>query len=455
MDPKRPAGPIVQHGLPPRTRESTARTVTDRQTVHDRWAALLIVTVSVWVTLPRLIQSVTAPKHLSSVGLETPPLSRLASLASTGLLLVLVGVCLLILVDIAKDARPGPIGGLAVVLAPWIYLSLRDMFLGGHPDKASLMYPLVVGTLWLLRPRVGVLRYVGYVVAAAAVISIALALVLPSKGLLVSTSGDLATEGKAIIPSGILIGFLTHGNNLGQFLALGLPFVAMVSDRRLRWLLLAITSFALIWTAARSILGAVVVGVLAVAVTALVDRASRRWFAPVVVLTPFVIGGVLPFLITNPVRFTNRGGIWVASIDWWQQSPLTGLGSNWYTRVGGTSDRLASSVFNGHNQLIHLLVTGGILLAVLVAVQLVVAAVRSGEIAASGPLVAVGYLGTLAGACVLEKALSIVDNTPMMPVTVIPLTVLICGALTRAPRADTTEPDLSPGPDSLRPAGTP
>jgi O-antigen ligase len=150
--------------------------------------------------------------------------------------------------------------------------------------------------------------------------------------------------------------------------------------------------------------------------------------------------------VTNPYKFTNRGLIWAASLDWWQRSPFTGLGSTWYARVGSTSDRLAGSVFNGHNQLVHLLVTGGILLAVLVALQVVVAAVRSGEIAASGSLAAVGYLGTLAGACVLEKAFAIVDNAPMMTVTVVPLTVLICGQLTRAPRDDatTTGRNLSP-----------
>ncbi len=441
------------HGLSPG--RTAGRSATDRETVHDRWAALLIVTMAVWVVLPRLIQSVTAPKYASSVGVETPPLSALAALSSTVLALALAGLCLLIVLDIAKDSRPGRLGGLAVMLAPWIYLSMRDIFVDNQPDRASIMYPLVVGTLWLLRPRIEVLRYLGYVVGAAAAISIALALVLPSKGLLTSSSGGLITESKAIIPSGILVGFLTHGNSLGQFLALGLPFVAVVPHRRLRWLLLAITAYALLWTAARSMLGAVVIGIVAVAVTAAMDRASRRWVAPVVTLVPFVAGGVLPFLVTNPSAFTNRGLIWATSLDWWHRSPVTGLGSDWYARVGQTSERLAASVFNGHNQLVHLLVTGGILLAVMVALLLVVAAVRSGEIAASGRLVAVGYLGTLAGACLLEKAFAIVDNAPMMPVVVVPLTVLICGELTRSSREDTTGPELSPERRSSRAAGTP
>jgi hypothetical protein len=445
--------------------ETAGPAQTERLAVHDRWASLLILAVSVWVVLPRIAQSITAPKHLSNVGVDNPPLTGVSSLSSNGLALVLVALCLFIVIDVAKEARPGRLSGLVVMLTPWVYLIIRDMFLGKHPDRASLAYPVIVGTLWLLRPRVEVLRSLGYVAGAAAAISIAMAVVLPSKGLLYSTTGDALNEGKAIIGSHTLVGFLTHGNALGQFLALGLPFIGMVPRRRLRWWLFALTGFALVWTAARSILAAVVLSLVAMAVVAASDRITRRWLAPVIVTVPFVVGGILPFLTTNPTAFTNRGLIWSTSIAWWKRSPLIGLGSDWYARVGNTSGRLAGSVFNGHNQLIHLLVTGGLLMAVAVAVQLVMAAGRSGEVAASGSLFAVGYLVTLAGALVLERALAIVDNASLLPMTAIPLTVLICGRLSSVSRESTTGPDLGADrdpswpdpstPDPSWPAGAP
>jgi hypothetical protein len=72
----------------------------------------------------------------------------------------------------------------------------------------------------------------------------------------------------------------------------------------------------------------------------------------------------------------------------------------------------------------------------------IVASVRSGAMAASGRLAPVAYLGMLAGACVLEKAFSIVDNTPMLLMTAVPLTVLICSDLSQAPHDGTRRPQL-------------
>ncbi len=418
------------------------RPVTDLRSMNDRWAELLIVALATWIILPRLIQSLTASKHLANVGLESPPLTGAAYLSSSGLELAVIGLCVLIVFDVAKNARPGPVGGLVLMLLPWVYLTARDMFAGQNPAKPSYVYPLVVGVLWLLRPRIEVLRYLGYVVGVSAVISIALAVVLPSRGILISSSGELVGQGKEIFSSGILIGFLTHGNTLGQFLALGLPFAGMVPRRWLRWSIFAVTSFALVWTAARSILAAVVIGLLAVAIAAAMNRLTRRWLVPVVTMVPFVIGGIVPFLVSNPHTFANRGLVWGASFDWWHRSVLTGLGSGWYGVVGKTSDQVAGSVGNGHNQLVQLLVTGGIVLAVIVAVPVIVASVRSGAMAASGRLAPVAYLGMLAGACVLEKAFSIVDNTPMLLMTAVPLTVLICSELSQAPHDGTRRPQL-------------
>ena len=398
-----------------------------RQAAHDRWAVALIAVAWAWVVLPRVIQSVTAPKFRSSVGVETTPLSGPAHLAYTGLTLALVALCFLVLVDSVRDPHPGRLTPLVVLLAPWLYLTVRDLYVGNYPDRASLAYPLVVLAVWILRPRVTVLRSLGYLVGLAAVLSIMIAVVLPSKGILISSSGELVTEDKGVLPGGILVGFLTSGNTLGQFLALGMPLVASISRVWLRWVLLATCLLALLWSASRSSFGAVALTLLAALVVGLTARSARRWVSPVVAWVPFAVVCALPFATSNPRAFTNRGFIWSQSLQWWHSSPYVGLGSDWYQRVGKTSGRLAATVFHGHNQLVQLLVTGGVVLLLLVGLQVLVATLRAGRMAASGHLVGVTYLVALAGTCMLEKSFAIVDNTGVFPVVVLPLAVILCG----------------------------
>ena len=408
-------------------------TRTGRDRVHDRWAVALIVATWAWVVLPRLVQSLTAPKFAASVGVESPPYSAPASLTLSLLTLALFGLCGLILIDTVRDPHPGRLISLALLLAPWVFLTIRDMYIGQDPNRASLAYPLVVLTVWRLRPRIEVLRSLGYLVGVAALLSIALAVVLPEKGILVLPDGGFVSEEKGIVSDGILIGFLTQGNNLGQFVALGLPFAALAPRRSVRWALILVSAVALVWTASRSSFGAVGFALLALLAIRLVRPAARTLVGPVISLLPFGLVCVLPFLVHDPEAFTNRGFIWARTLEDWHRNLYVGLGADWFARVGRTSDRIAGSVFNGHNQFVHLAVTGGLVLLVLVGLQLVWAALRCGRMAQAGQVVGVVYLATLAGASLLEKSLVIVDNTAVFPVVVLPLAVLMCGDYGRSP----------------------
>ncbi len=183
------------------------------------------------------------------------------------------------------------------------------------------------------------------------------------------------------------------------------------------------------WTAARSSFGAVALALVAVAVVAMVRRSARPGVVSLVVAVCFAGVAVVPLVTRDPLAFTNRGLIWDYSLRFWRTSEVVGLGSAWYDRIGSTADRLAGSVVHGHNEFVQLLVTGGLVLLVLVAAQLILVSVRCGRLAAVGYLAGVGFVAALAGSSLLEITLVLVDNTSLFPVVVLPLAILVFGTL--------------------------
>lgn len=398
---------------------------------EDRWAQLLIVAVWAWVVAPRVLQSVIAPKSRNAVGVPSAPPSAVTSLLQLALTLLLIGLCALIVVQHAKDRRPRPIAPLFVLLAPWFFIVVRDLYVGDSPGLNTILYPLIVGAVWMLRPSVDVLRTLGVLIGITAAVSIALAVAMPDRGVLRTSSGVVVTEDKELLPWGILIGFLTHGNSLGQWMALGLPWVATIQDRRLRLAFLFLTVLCVIWSASRSSMGALVAATGTAAILTIITVPARRqaaWFAA---LGAFLVVILLPLITTDPRAFTNRGLVWQFSFEYWASSPITGLGSGFYARVGNSTERLASTVFHGHNQFVQLLITGGIVLTALMLVQILVVIHRVAQLAARGYIAPVAYLVAFATVCTLERAFTLIgDNSASLPTVVLPFAVLAFGRRT-------------------------
>jgi hypothetical protein len=396
-----------------------------REAMRSWWTRALITVTWMWVVVPRLLQTLTAPKYRGSVGVDSVPYSALAALSLTLLTLGVVGLCLIVIIDRLRDPQALSLGPLLLMVLPWVYLVVRDLQDGDMPTITALAYVLVIAALWLLRPRVEELGWLGVLVGVAAVLSVGLALALPAKGIFFTSAGAIVEADKATLPIGIVVGFFTHGNTLGQFLALGLPFVAMVRRRGLRIVLLAFTVFALVGSASRAaILASVMAAVVAAALGPMGPR-LRRGLGPVMALVPLCAVVAVPLLTADPRAFSNRGFIWSVSLEWWHGSPLFGLASDYYAEVGRTSERVASTVFNGHNLFVHLAVTGGVVLLALVAVQFVTLAVRAGRVAANGHRIGVVYLVALAGASLMEKSVGFVDATSVFPVVVVPLGIIM------------------------------
>lgn len=407
-------------------------------------AILLALLVGVFVIVPRTIQTLTAPKYRTGVTDEAQPYTFWAGLTLDVLGAAVLAYALFLFIDGLARNHHRRILPLVVLLLPWLYLELRDWTVGAPLRWTPLVYPAVLVAFWALRPGRRTVATLGYLVAALAVISIVIGLAVPSQGTLRNASGLMLTENKTLLPLGILVGIFTHGNNLGQFLVLGLPAVALIRRAGHRLLAFGLVGFALVWSASRSALATAAVLLVALVLLSLLPAARRAIPVRVVLVGAFALVVVVPLLTTSPVAFNNRGGIWGASLLAWRAEPTWGWGSRYYSELAQTTENLGGTAFHGHNQLVQLLVTGGLVLVALVLGLLAAAIERTARRVARDGLFATSFLLALAGASVLEPSMAIVDGSILFPVFVLSLGVVLLGDLRPEPRAAPRPVRVSP-----------
>ena len=100
---------------------------------------------------------------------------------------------------------------------------------------------------------------------------------LPSHAIFQNAAGAVITADKNLLPWGMLIGIYTHGNSLGQFLALGMPMITLIQRTSIRLGLLGITTFALIWSTARSSIISILALIVVVALMAAIPSGCARF----------------------------------------------------------------------------------------------------------------------------------------------------------------------------------
>lgn len=381
--------------------------------------------VGSWVVVPRAIQTLTAPKYRRDVGVETPPYTVLAAFSVRLLTLAVLAWCALVIVEAVKDRPRHGVGALILLLMPWMYLELRDLTLGSRPSFSTAVYFAVVLALWALRPSIRQLAVLGYLVGLVAVVSMLIGFLLPLRGTFRHADGVAVAPEKALLPGGLLVGIFTHGNNLGQFLVLGLPMVVLIRHVAVRVFLVLCLVYALTWSAARSSLVTLLLLVVGVTLLAVIPVAWRAFPLCLGLVGLYATVVALPLVTTDPLAFTNRGHVWLQSLQVWHLHRFIGSGSHFYREVAQSSGALGPTVYHGHNQLVQLLVTGGLCLAALVAALLVFSATVAVREAKRSHFFSAAYLIVLAGVCILEVSLSFVDNTFLLPVMVVPLAVIL------------------------------
>jgi O-antigen ligase len=423
---------------------SGIRDAVERVTRKNHGTATLITLAWAAVILPSLTQSLTAPKHRMATS-DVAPYSTTAELMNVAITLTLALLCVLLVFRhlhlLPVDRR----GVLLVMVVPWVYQMSRDLYADSPPRLGGLLYPLLLFGTWILQPTLRQLSTLGYLVGLTALISVLMAALLPAKGILESVAGDVITPEKQILPWGILIGPLTDGNPLGQFLALGLPSVLLIPNRAVRAGLAALTVFAVVWTSSRSSLAAIAVGALVVLLLRLTPRGGRRAVVVLVLSGLAALVVYLPLATRHNDAYTNRGYIWQASLRHWSDQPWLGLGSQWYAESAKYANNIGWTAFHGHNEFVQLLVIGGLVNVVLVAF-LLMAVIRAAAAWAEqhGVLMPAAFMAMLFVSALLEVSFSFSHRSFLLPVTLLPMTFFVF-ARPEPPR----EPEL---PEAAEPA---
>jgi O-antigen ligase len=412
------------HTTTPAPSRASAVGITDA--VRGRLETALILLVGVWFLVPRLIQTLSIAKGVhTAVGGQQPPYTGLASAAQRGLFYLAVGFCLWIIALLWRRSPSRRGLALIVFLLPWAYLVIRDRYAQQRPENIYELMPVLAVAIWMLRPRIARLQVLGYVVGVTVVASLLVGIALPGHGIQRNAGGVVLAVDKQILPWGLLVGIFSDANNLGQFIAMGLPAVMLIRARGWRIVIALCSLFALVWSASRSSMVAVALSIVVYLIVSRTRAHSRAFVAFLLLGIAFAAVCILPLITHDPTAFTNRGYIWQASQAAWAQHPLFGNGSNWFSIIGSSSASLGPTVFHAHNQFLQLLVTGGVVLAVLVGVLIVAAMTGAAQLAVRGHLFGVGYLAALAGTCVSEVSLVIVDNSLVFPVVVLPLLFIL------------------------------
>ena len=393
---------------------------------RGRLETALILLIGAWFLVPRLIQTLSLAKGIhTAVGGQQPPYTGLASAAQRGLFYLTIGLCLWIIALLWRRSPSRRGLALVVFLLPWAYLVIRDQYAQQRPENIYELMPVLAVAIWMLRPRIARLQVLGYVVGVTIVASLLVGVALPGHGIQRNAAGALVTVDKQILPWGELVGIFSDANSLGQFIALGLPAVMLIRARGWRIVIALCGLFALVWSASRSSMYAVALTIVVYLVVSRTRAHSRAFVAFLLLSIAFAAVCILPLITHDPAAFTNRGYIWQASQGAFAQHPLFGYGSDWFSVIGSSSASLGPTGFHAHNQFLQLLVTGGVVLAVLVGVLIVTAMTGAARLAVRGHLFGVSYLAALAGTCVFEVSLVIVDNSQLFPVAVLPLLFIL------------------------------
>lgn len=417
-------------------------------------AAVLLITV-MWCRAvgTQIVLSLTAKKVFVPIG-KDPIWNPAASLTHRALFLLAVGISLgIVLFRMNEVTRPG-LWRILVVLAPWLVILTRALYSGSlTPD--SLFYPVVVLALAALRPSPRVLIALGALVALTATIAIGFGFLMPEVGIMHDSNGTVSARSDKVVFSslGLLQGMFTSENNLGQYLAIGAAAVALLPRLWLRLSSLGIVVFAICWSSSRNSMLAIAcmlaVGIVVSALVGVGWHRAASAVARIAACAAIVLMCVLPLMRWGDEAFTGRALIWKNSLaEWSPRAFLFGLGHDWYKRIAGSdTSQLGPAAYQGHNQFVQYLATGGVVLAfvavgsLLVQTYVITAPTNRYLTIAAMLVTGIGVSGSL------EVPLGFIDNSTFWTVTIVPLTVLFfahAGDTRHERRCTVSSPSLDP-----------
>lgn len=403
------------------TRVLDSETTDFRQ--RNRAFALLVVTAIGLVTIPDLItyliveHSPILPPGEASAASDLA-IAQLASLGGSAILLALSASVLLMRGHPDRD-----ITGLAILL---LAINLPYLLSPELPPPVDLPKILLANVfvlaIWNVGAPVAGLKWLPITVSVISVYSLIGGLLLP-KYMMYNPNSE-----KALIAGWELAGPFGHANVLGMYCTLSLALTPLITEQRWRLLIGSILFVTVVASASRTALISTSLIALWWLICWLRSTVSVRLAGTFLVTLFATTMFVFPFGDWDPGSFTGRAHVWAESIRVWEQSPMFGMGVNWFLDTAQASANIAKWAFvgTGHNMVIDTLVKSGLLgLAALMPLLVAAVAVTRALRITSQQIACFGFLMAFFVAATTEAVWALLPNLQLFPISGMVFAVLI------------------------------
>jgi O-antigen ligase len=391
---------------------------------HNRALVILIIAVVGLAIFPSLVLYLQIEHRFVTMGVRTGavqqvPLERFVRLAAaTALLLTCSAIVLM------RGHPNRSISGAMILL---LGLAFPYIISSRIPQTTEIvevaLAVVVILAVWNIKASVEGLKWLpitGSLIGAGSIIG---GLIAPKYMMYFDDST------KAIIGKMLLAGPFGHSNILGAYCVLALALIPLIAS--LRWKILngLVLCATIVASASRTALIAAGLLLLWWWITSRFRSVINvRLAGTVLVGCCAAIAAVLPLLSWSRDAFSGRGYIWAEGLSAWQESPLLGMGINWFRTTSRSSASVASWAQggSGHNIVVDTLVTlglAGICLLVLV-LSAAIRSIRTFEVT-SHQIACFGYLIAFLVLSITEAYWTLLPTSELFPVVGFVLAVII------------------------------
>lgn len=392
-------------------------------TQERRAFALLIIAAIALVVLPELITHVMV-KHSPDLppGQESDssklPIAHLISLAGSAALLALSG-----LIAVRRGRPDRDITGVLILLVALNVPYFVTLAVPGPQDliKLALANAFILA-IWNVGAPVAELKWLPIIATGIGVYSLIGGFLAPEYMMY-----NLMSE-KAIVGGWELAGPFGHGNVLGMYCGLAFALVPLVPKVPWRIFCGVILLATIVASATRTALLAAAAVLMWWLLCRFKSMISVRLSGTVVVAVIATATFTFPFLDWDPHAFTDRAAVWASALKVWEQSPLVGMGVNWFLTGAQASANSAAWAYvgTGHNITVDTLVKSGALGVAVLAPVLLAAIWSARRLQVSNQQIACfGYLVAFFVFATTEAVWSLLPNLQLFPISGMVFAVLI------------------------------
>lgn len=324
----------------------------------DRAFVLLLVAAVGLIVFPEAINHLIV-KHTPDIGIEEAlatsetPIAGLTRWAGSGILLALSSLIVLM--------RGHPNRDITWLLAFLIALNLPHL-IGPEPltppDVPKIVLAnMVLVAIWNTGASISELKWIPILLTGVGAYSIIGGLIIPEYMMYNMDSR------KSLIAGWELAGPFGQSNALGMYCAISFSLIPLIRRNRWRVLCGAILFATMVASATRTAVIAAGVVLLWWAICWLRSIFSIRLVGTVLASAAVAAALIIPLLEWDREAFTERPIIWSQAFQLWHQSPILGMGFNWFLTSGPFTAETAvwANAGTGHNILIDALVTTGLI----------------------------------------------------------------------------------------------